>query len=329
MADIIKRLSSIKLTLCLIWVIVAASLIGTIFPDLGIYHSWWFVGLLFCLFGNLLCFIISRFSKRVRHLGSFVVHSGVMLILAGGLIGAVWGKSGTIGIREGQTEDSFYTESKGIQNRLPLGFKIRLVDFSLETYKQNAQERSVIVYIKDRELEKEFPATDGQGFSFGGYDFKILQYLPDFAIDMETKETFSRSAAPNNPAILVSIQGPNSHNHRWVFAKFPDFQMGSKDENVFIFYKEPSALQPSDIKDFKSRLEIIEGDSVILSKTIEVNDPLQYKGWTIYQADYNPDDLTWTGLHIKKDPGVGVVYAGFVFLIAGIGLVFFVKPIKI
>lgn len=138
----------------------------------------------------------------------------IMFILVGGLLGAVWGEKGFVGISEGEILQGPF-----------LPFKLRLVDFILETH---GQER--------------FDA-------------------------------------------------------------------------------------PPQIKDFKSKLEIIEGDSVVLTKTIEVNDPLIYKGWTIYQADYNPDDLAWSGLYIKKDPGIGIVYTGFILLIAGIACILF-KPIK-
>lgn len=214
MRGIIKRLCSIKITLFIIFLIVFSSCLGTLIPDAQIYSSWWFISLLACLFLNLLMFTIDRLLRRIKYTSTIIVHISIMLILLGGLIGAVWGSKGYIEIKEGEIYNSY------------LPFKIRLVDFELETY------------------EPKTPYT-----------------------------------APH-------------------------------------------------IKDFKSKLELIEGDSVVLTKTIEVNDPLTYKGWTIYQANYNPEDLKMSGLYIKKDPGVGIVYTGFILLIFGIAYIFFIKPIN-
>lgn len=221
MANIIRGLCSIKFTLCLIFILILTCILATLMPKVDIYNSWLFVTLLVCLFINLFLFIINRFSIRTKSPGTIIIHLSIMLILTGGLVGALWGKRGDMGIREGEARDSFYTETDNVITESGIPFKIRLVDFTLETYEQ--------------------------------------------------------------------------------------------DE--------------SQIKDFKSLLEIIEGDSVVLSKTIEVNDPLKYKGFAIYQANYNPEDLAWSGLHIKKDPGIGIVYAGFILLISGITYILFIKPV--
>ena len=80
------------------------------------------------------------------------------------------------------------------------------------------------------------------------------------------------------------------------------------------------------IKSFKSTLEIVEGDTVVKSKTIEVNDPVSYKGYTLYQSGYNPNDLSYTSLQVVKDPGIPVVYAGFSLMIVGLFIVFYLNP---
>ncbi|OGP32455.1 MAG: hypothetical protein A2073_05935 [Deltaproteobacteria bacterium GWC2_42_11] len=42
-------------------------------------------------------------------------------------------------------------------------------------------------------------------------------------------------------------------------------------------------------KDWKSRLRVIKDDALILEKTIEVNEPLKYGGFTFYQAAFKQD----------------------------------------
>ena len=80
------------------------------------------------------------------------------------------------------------------------------------------------------------------------------------------------------------------------------------------------------IKSYKSTLQVKENDQVVQTRTIEVNSPFSYKGYTFYQSGYNPQDLAWTSLQVVRDPGVPVVYAGFLLMIAGLFIVFYLNP---
>ncbi len=80
----------------------------------------------------------------------------------------------------------------------------------------------------------------------------------------------------------------------------------------------------SPIKEFRCRVAVIEdGNRVALTKEIRVNHPLQYKGYAFYQSGYNPKDPDWTGLEISRDPGLPLVYAGFLLLNAGVIMIFY------
>ncbi|MDI6736474.1 MAG: cytochrome c biogenesis protein ResB [bacterium] len=78
------------------------------------------------------------------------------------------------------------------------------------------------------------------------------------------------------------------------------------------------------IKDYKSNLTIIENEKEILTKTIEVNEPLSYKGIRFYQASYEIDvnekfhHFYYSGLQVVKDPGVWVVWLGCSLLMLGL-----------
>ena len=66
--------------------------------------------------------------------------------------------------------------------------------------------------------------------------------------------------------------------------------------------------------------------AVVSTRTIAVNSPFSWGGFTFYQTSYNPDDLTWSALQVVRDPGVPVVYAGFILMMAGLTMVFCVGP---
>ena len=80
------------------------------------------------------------------------------------------------------------------------------------------------------------------------------------------------------------------------------------------------------IKSFKSTVKVVEGDEVVQTNLVEVNSPFQYKGYTFYQSGYNPRDLSWTSFQVVRDPGVPVVYAGFVMMVMGLFIVFYLNP---
>lgn len=78
------------------------------------------------------------------------------------------------------------------------------------------------------------------------------------------------------------------------------------------------------IKEFRCRVAVIEDNNrVALTKEIRVNHPLQYKGYAFYQSGYNPKDPDWTGLEISRDPGLPLVYTGFLLLNAGVIMIFY------
>lgn len=90
------------------------------------------------------------------------------------------------------------------------------------------------------------------------------------------------------------------------------------------WYEPPAGQKNRQIKEFRSRVAIIEDDTrVVLTKEVRVNHPLQYKGYAFYQSGYNPKDLDWTGLEVSRDPGLPLVYAGFFLLNAGVIVLFY------
>src|ERR1017187_7950475 len=319
-----------------------------------VFYSVWFIGLLCTLAATVAVCSTRRFttvlrtsgSARYRALGSMLTHISILLILAGGVIRGVWGEKGYIELREGETNGRVVTES----GAKPLSFAIHLTKFEIETYDQPGvgADRKVqaeganggdVVQVSwpERNLKATLPVTTGVEQAFGEFKITILKYLPDFVVDMQTREVTSRSSESRNPAILVAVTGPTYQNHRWLFARFPDFEMHTKDTQssgpspLQMVYESRGAVEQKTmpagpIKSFKSTLELIEGESVVGQRVVEVNSPFSYKGYTFYQSGYNPEDLSYTSLQVVKDPGVVVVYSGFAFMVAGLFIVFYLNP---
>lgn len=85
------------------------------------------------------------------------------------------------------------------------------------------------------------------GFDGGALRVRVLQYLPDFLYDGETREARSRSAAPNNPALQVAIgsDGVPGEETRWLFARMPDFGSSRDGAGPRLAYRhEPARAAP-------------------------------------------------------------------------------------
>lgn len=320
-----------------------------------VFASWWFIGLLCVLSASVAVCSTRRFTTvrrttgfaRGRALGSMITHISFLLILGGGVIRGVWGQKGYLEFREGQTVAQF-TNERGPQ---PLPFAIHLAKFEIETYDQKKSVgngemdtakvsescNALLVAWPEKNLKATLPVKLGIEQQFDEFKLTILKYIPDFAVDVQTHEVTSRSNEPRNPAILVAVNGPAYQNHRWLFAQFPDFVMHTPDSKASgpsplqMVYQNHGATKPrraitGQIKSFKSTLNIVDNNTVVKSKTIEVNSPISYKGYTLYQSGYNPDDLSYTSLQVVKDPGVPVVYTGFGLMIVGLFIVFYLNP---
>jgi len=312
------------------------------------FYSWWFIGLLFALAASLMVCTGRRYraisrvtgAARLRVVGSFITHVSLLLVLAGGMVRVIWGQKGVIQFHEGQAVNS--VESN--EGAMPLSFSIRLVKFELEFHEKPetsaapmeklmvewAEKNLLVQFPVDLNVEHSVAAADSGASS--AFKVTVLRHLADFSVDSETGEVRARSEAPHNPALQIRIVGSGVTNTQWVFARFPDFGgepgSGAAMPLRFRYYSAPAEESGNrgTIKSFKSMIEVIENGSVAATRTIEVNASFSWRGYTFYQTSYNPDDLTWSALQVVRDPGVPIVYAGFVLMMAGLTMVFCVGP---
>lgn len=325
-----------------------------VFISLGltrVFYSWWFVGLLFALAASLLVCTGRRYraiksvtgAKRLRVIGSFITHVSLLLVLAGGVVRVIWGQKGMIQFHEGEVVNS----AEGSEGSMALPFSLRLVKFELEFHKKPAASEAapvekLLVAWTENNLLLQFPielnversvvAADAPAGTPPAFKVKVLRYVPDFILDASTQEASSRSDVPNNPAIQVEVVGAGGTNTQWVFARFPDFDSHSASGAAmplkFRYYAVPADEMggQGDIKAFKSTIEVLENGAVVSTRTIAVNSPFSWGGFTFYQASYHPNDLSYSELQVVRDPGIPIVYAGFILMMAGLTLVFCVGP---
>lgn len=320
-----------------------------------VFYSWWFIGLLCVLASSVATCSVRRFATvrrsvggvRMRAIGSMLTHISILLILAGGVVRGIWGATGYIELREGETKNEFAMEN----GAKPLPFALQLTRFEIQTDPEtklvgethDKSTHQLIVQWPSRYLSARVPlnvnvthALTPQGeapTADNTFKVKVLRYVPDFVMNSQTHEIASKSEQPNNPAVLVQVDGPSYQNHRWVFAKHPDLVVHSNSDQPsplrILFQSAAVKARPAvtgPIKNFKSTVRIVENGNVVRADSLAVNSPLAHRGYRFYQTGYDPKDLTWTSLQVVRDPGVPLVYAGFALIIVGLFTIFYLNP---
>ncbi|RJQ87107.1 MAG: cytochrome c biogenesis protein ResB [Desulfobacteraceae bacterium] len=415
-----RFLASLKLTVVLLLCLAVLSIIGTVIPqnlspqdyinrhglfgyrlfvlfDINdMYHSWWFLGLLFLVVINIVVcsvdrlqstakiifvkrpdfdlqqyrkrknrrdfsiaapaeslkesyrrFLAKRFGfcdvvstekgfaitaekGRWTRLGVYMVHLSIVLLLFGGLVGAKYGFEGFVAIPEGQTADTIQLNRSGKSHTLP--FVIRCDDFDLQFYEGSRRPkefRSGLTIIEEgREvLRKDIVVNDpltykGIGIyqsSYGPLDDRSSAPAPGDFNPSETIELAFRSAASG----MI-------YTHTLSIGQAVQIAEGLGE---FVLQRyEPSAefrgmaLGPALI----GTLKVPGGEPQTVTLPLKYPKFDSMRGGTvsisISRMPITPvQERFYTGLQVVYDPGVGVVYAGFILMIAGCAVAFFMS----
>lgn len=211
--------------------------------------------------------------KRILGLfGSDIVHLGLLIILAGGIISGLAGSRGNLTLSENQTLpvpgadfsirlDKFITEYYPDGNIKDWKSRLTVIDGSQELFQKTIEVNHPLshrgfvfyqsgygwdwenpdleVWLKkkdDAEYLKKIQLKVGQSVLVNGEDLSLMavRFLPDFVLD-ENNQPTTRSLEPRNPAAFVRGEREGAEIFSgWIFAKFPDFaQMHQAEETEF------------------------------------------------------------------------------------------------
>ncbi len=122
----------------------------------------------------------------------------------------------------------------------------------------------------------------------------------------------------NMSAIKVTVSKDNKESYsKWLLAGSSKAERVLKEKDFILEY-----VKGNKPKTFRSSIDILSNTGEILAEgVVEVNSPFKHKKYSIYQSTYDMDNEAWSGLEIIYDPGVTIVYVGFIGFILGLGLI--------
>lgn len=195
---------------------------------------------------------------------------------------------------------------------------------------QNKEGKQTLSYINDGKLISITDWEIDKIYDIDETDLKlrIVKYFPSHSLKREVVKRTDNHEGHNHapgehagtPAIFVEMEGPRGKVSDWMLANNPP--KWYPDRNLALLYEQSGMV----VKDYKSILRVVDGGKTVMTKTIEVNDPMKYKGFVFYQSSYDPEGGKYTGLQVTKNPGLAVVYTGFILLCVGVVFIFYVKP---
>ena len=256
-------------------------------------------------------FAIYAEKGRLTRLGVYVVHLSVVVLLIGGLIGSIFGYEGFVNLAPGDSARSIQLRHNN--QILPLGFDIRCDDFKVEFYDTGAPKefRSSLSILKDGKVieQKDIIVNDPlryEGISFYQASYGSLsptEVILNFT-SQATGMIYSQRAAIGTAVAIPENLGTFTLKKYTRQANFRGHNIGE----AFIGVLTPQNSNPIDIT---------------LPLKFPSFDKMRKGQVFVAIADFVP--RYYTGLQVSKDPGVWVVYIGFILMIIGIYITFFMS----
>ncbi len=254
---------------------------------------------------------------RYSRLGVYITHLSILLILGGAVIGMIFGFNGSLNLPEGMSSVVAY-KSSGMQ--IPLGFEVRCDNFNVSFYDNTDTPKSYKSWLTIIESGKEVKGKVidvNNPLQHKGITFYQASY--GYAPSRNSIFKFSvTSNAGTRGDVNVKFGEPFTIPGTAVTGKVIDFSPAiGMDESGKLYTYAEMMNNPAAFVEFteNGKMKYRQWILVRLPQTWKVADgTVEFKH--LWGAQY-------TGLQVRKDPGVWLVYLGCMVMAMGLYTAFF------
>lgn len=143
-----------------------------------------------------------------------------------------------------------------------------------------------------------------------------------------------------NPALHIIARDGRDEQASWVIQGSPhELTLGDRRLTLDYNFRRLDIGFSVMLEDFReitypgiTMAESFESDVVVsapdrrFSRQISMNNPLKFRGYKIFQSSFQRGERETSIFSVARDPGVPVVYTGFLIFITGLIVIFFLKP---
>ncbi len=260
---------------------------------------------------------------RYSRLGVYVTHLSILLILVGAVVGMKFGFNGNLNLLEGTSSSVAFGNSG---QEIPLGFELRCDNFDVNFY-------------PDSDRPKEY---------------KSWLTVIDHGKEVMKKEIEVNSPLTYNGITFYQSRYGYQPNRNGIF-KFTVTPSGGKAQDISARFREPFAVQGTNftgaVVDFSPALGVDESGK-LFSYAESMNNPAafvefseagkpKFKQWVLkrYPETWKTPvgivefrdlwGVQYTGLQVRQDPGVWIVYLGCIVMALGLYTAFFMSHARI
>lgn len=254
--------------------------------------------------------------------GVYGVHLGVLVIIAGAIIGSFLGFTGDVRIAEGETAETLIL--RGAEQEKPLGFAVRLDRFFLDFYDNGTPRtyRSDLTFLKDGRVLYQGPLLVNHPISVGGLRFYQTSY------GAEGKGAAALVIRKGKQDILKTVH----YGDR--------FKLPGGEADVTIFRVEENLMNMGPAVQVAVRsakgdvsfwvfqhIREIDAANPGLLDRVPLLDPGLFKPYVFSLTGL--ERRYFSDLQVTNDPGASVVAGGAFLMMAGFMFVFFASHRRI
>jgi len=254
---------------------------------------------------------------RFSHFGVYIVHLSFLVLIAGVIIGSVFGVEGYVNITEGETVNSISLRA-GSQP-FPLPFSVRCDKFIVEFYESGAPKtfQSDLTFLTDKQAVQSGKLRVNHPMAFGGFRFYQASY----------------GAAPGGKATLALLRDGGRRDMMNVSAGYT-FELPGKEGTFQVLRVEENLMKMGPaikvvVRSKKEeatfwvfqQIDQIKKLSPDIFEQVPIFNPGLFRPYTF--ALMGLEEKYYTGLQVNRDPGTPVVAAAALLLICGLMIILF------
>lgn len=261
---------------------------------------------------------ISFFTQKGRfsHLGVYVVHLSVLLLIAGAVIGSLFGFEAFVYIDEGQSVQEVTLKGKPVSKTLD--FAVRCDKFTVAFYNNGAPKtyRSDLSFIRNDRIIRQGSVLVNHPLTFEGIRFYQSSYGP----------------SPDKKAFL-SYTGKGGQSREMALSERDVFELPESQASVTILRVEENIMEmgpavklnittpDGDIQFWVfQHIEEIKNMNPGIINEVPMFNPGLFEPYVFFL--HGVEQKFMTGLQVVRDPGVPVVAIGGLLMIAGLMMTF-------